>query len=368
MLRNCLAIVAVVACLALTGDATNPPKPYDPPMPVPAAAVSVAPYGLDFGVVPPHTALEGRFTLVNRSSEPRRVLHTVPSCQCTTVEIEGKEIPAGGSLEVPVRMKVSSTGRKSANVKVLVERQEQPITFEMRAEAAYPVRAAVRDSRGMPQPYIDAAEDPSRLKGVVEVRSDDGRPFRVRSVQGMPPRHADGNTPPDAALPRHDLEFDLPREPCDQVPRYLIVETDRPDARLIDVRVRHPCTRILPGIDIAEFRSNAGVVPAAGSATFEIEVKKMVSNRLSSVESLDPRFKAELAEQRSDGSSVVGVIRLTPREDVRGFFLIPVRLSAVDAEGRPYQVQRPEPAAPGEMPRMVTLPSSADLLVYGVVE
>ena len=77
-----------------------------------------------------------------------------------------KEIPAGGTLEVPVRMKVSSTGRKSANVKVLVENQDAPITFEMKAEVAYAIRALVPDAKGNPQPYVDAAEDPSRLKGL----------------------------------------------------------------------------------------------------------------------------------------------------------------------------------------------------------
>jgi hypothetical protein len=64
----------------------------------------------------------------------------------------------------------------------------------------------------------------------------------------------------------------------------------------------------------------------------------------------------------------MGVVKITPAPGVRGVFLIPVRLSAVDAQGRPYQIQRPEPAAPGAPPRVVTLPSSADLLVYGVVE
>lgn len=372
MLRSVVPSILVAllgTCLARADDApVAVARPFDGP-PLPASAqVLGAPYGLDFGVVRPHTDLEGRFVLVNRSDTPRRVLHTVPSCQCTTLEITGKVIPAGGTLEVPVRMKVSSTGRKSANVKVLVERQDHPVTFEMRAEVAYAVRAIVPDANGAPQPYVDAADDPSRLKGMVVVQSSDDRPFRVKSVQGMPPRFRGFDPERDPPRAMYELDFELPGTPCEQVPKYLVIETDRPDARLIDLRVRHACTRISPGLDLAEFRSNAGVVPAGGSATFEIEVKKMGANRLASAQSLDPRFKAELVGQRSDGSGVVGVVRLTPADGARGVFLIPVRLAAVDAQGRPYQVERAEQAPPGTTPRMLVMPAAADLMVYGVVE
>lgn len=369
MLRLTLLIAALAASPRVAGEA--PPaagRPY--PGPVLPASVEVlgTPYGLDFGVVPPHSTLEGKFVLVNRSGTARKVLHTVPSCQCTTLEITGKAIPAGGTLEVPVRMKVSSTGRKSANVKVLVENQDAPITFEMKAEVAYAIRALVPDAQGNPQPYVDAAEDPSRLKGLAWVRSTDHAPFSIRSVQGQPARFRNFDAAKDPPRAEYEVEFDLPGEPCEQVPKYLLIETDRPDARLIDLRVRHACTRILPGLDIAEFRTNAGVLPAGGAGTFEIEVKKMVSNRLASAQSLDPRFTAELTEQRADGSSVMAVVKLTPAPGVRGVFMVPVRLSAVDAQGRPYQIQRPEPASPGAQPRVVTLPSTADLLVYGVVD
>jgi hypothetical protein len=364
-----LLVLTLVGSLMGAGDApVTKGRPYTGPAMPASAEVLGAPYGFDFGVVPPHSILEGTFTLANRSSSPRKVLHTVPSCQCTTLDITGKTIPAGGTLEVPVKMKVSSTGRKSANVRILVENQDAPITLELKAEVAYAIRVLVPDAKGVPQPYVDAAEDPLRLKGMAMVRSTDGKPFSIRSVQAQPARFRGFDPARDAPRTEYEVDFDLPAEPCEQVPKYLIIETDRPEARLVDVRVRHACTRILPGLDIAEFRTNAGVVPAGGNGTFEIEVKKMVSNRLTSAQSLDPRFNAELIDQRADGSSVMGVVRLTPAAGVKGVFLIPVRLTAVDSQGRPYQIQRPEPAAPGAPPRAITLPSTADLLVYGVVE
>lgn len=332
----------------------------------PSGTVAADPPLVNFGIVAPHTKLEAKFRLVNAGDRAVKVLQAVPSCQCTTIDIVGKEIPARGVLEVPVSMKVSSTGLKIANVKIMADGQPRPITLDLRAEVAYAVRVQVADASGALQPYIDAVENPARLKGEALVSSVDGKPFRVKSVQGAAPDLA----PEQGDEPRASwkVRFDLPATPCDQVPKYLLVETDRPDARLVDARVRHECTRIAPGIDIAEFRSNAGVIAPGAAATFDIEVKQLGQNRLGSVQALDPRFKAALVGQKADGKSVLATVRIEPGPDVKGVFMTPVRLFAVDPQGRPFQTQRPEPTSPGQPARMLTLPSQADLLVFGKVE
>ncbi len=374
----------VVGLLVSAGLAANPlttidppppnqPKPVGKPMKGPSQGadmkVMADPQGLDFGIVSPHTVLEGSFSLVNLSDTPLSVLQAVPSCQCTTIEISGKQIPAHGSLAVPVTMKVSSTGIKMANVKVMVQNQPRPITLDLRAEVAYPIRALIEDASGVPQPYIDAVTDPTRLSGTATVVSTDGAPFRVLSVQGQPAVVRDFDGAKDAPRNRYQVDFALPASPCEAVAKYLIIETDRTDARLIDMRVRHQCTKISPGLDIAEFRSNAGVIPIGGSGTIDLEVKKMDQNTIASVKSMDPRFTASLVGQRADGKSVMATIRLEPNASVRGVFLIGVQLSAADAKGRPYFTQRPEPAAtPGAPPRVLTLPAEAEVLVYGKVE
>ena len=370
-----LRMTCLLLVTSLTGAArVDPPapagKPVGKPMKGPAPPsdmkVIAEPAGLDFGIVAPHTVLEGNFTLVNTTDAALAVKQAVPSCQCTTIDIVGKRIPPRGTLQVPVTMKVSSTGIKTSNVKVMVENQPRPITLELRAEVAYAVRLSIADAKGQMQPYVDAAEDPTRLKGVATVSSVDGKPFRVLSVQGKPPVFAAGAV--DAPQASHQIAFDLPGTPCEQVPKYLLIETDRPDARLVDARVRHECARITPGIDIAEFRSNAGVITAGGSAQFDIEVKKMGPNRIGDVRCADPRFTASLIGQKTDGNSVLATIRLQPAADVRGVFMVPVHLTALDARGQPYLTQRPDAAQPGQPPRMLTLPAEADLLVYGKVE
>ena len=373
-----LSAVLLSAFATAQAPIVTPTQPIGKPMraasaPAANAKVIAMPAGLDFGVVAPHTLLEGNFKLANTSDKPLKVLGAQPSCQCTTIDITGKEIPAqtagvAGMLEVPVTMKVSATGLKTAQVKVVVEGEPLPITLELRAEVAYAVRLAIADATGKIQPYVDAAEDASRLKGVAQVFSSDGKPFRVLSVQGVAPEFVNWNAASDAPLAKYEVRFALAGEPCGQVPKYLLVETDRADARMIDARVRHACTKISPALDIAEFRSNVGVIPTGGAGTFDIEIKKMGNNKIASVKSLDAQFSAQLVGQRADGSSLMVTIRLTPGKEVKGVFMTPVHLVAADANGQPYMTQRPEAGAPGQPPKITTLPAEVDVLVYGKVE
>ena len=373
-----LSAVLLSAFATAQAPIVTPTQPIGKPMraasaPAANAKVIAMPAGLDFGVVAPHTLLEGNFKLANTSDKPLKVLGAQPSCQCTTIDITGKEIPAqtagvAGMLEVPVTMKVSATGLKTAQVKVVVEGESLPITLELRAEVAYAVRLVIADAAGKIQPYVDAAEDASRLKGVAQVFSSDGKPFRVLSVQGMAPEFVNWNAASDAPLAKYEVRFALAGEPCEQVAKYLLVETDRADARMIDARVRHECTRISPALDIAEFRSNVGVIATGGAGTFDIEIKKMGNNKIASVKSLDAQFSAQLVGQRADGSSLMVTIRLTPGKEVKGVFMTPVHLVAADANGQPYMTQRPEAGTPGQPPKITTLPAEVDVLVYGKVE
>lgn len=362
---RCLTALLVLATTLSTW--AEPPKPVPAPAPPPGVQVLADPAALDFGIVQPHTLLTGDFKLVNLSDKPRKVLQTVPSCQCTTIDIVGKEIPAKGTLAVPVSMKVSSTGTKTANVKVMVEGEARPISLGLKAEVSYVVRVQVADDKGTLQPFIDAAANPAALKGVAVISSVDGKPFRIRSVQNEAPRLVPGQG--EAPRASWQVEYELPGAPCDRVPAYLIVETDRPESRLIDARVRHACTRISPGIDIAEFRSNAGVMAPGTGADFELEVKKLGQNRIGKAEALDPRFKASVVSQRSDGTSTMVTLRIEPGPDVHGVFLTPVRLVAVDALGNAVFVRKPGGApGSGDPTESRKVPAEAQLLVFGKVE
>ena len=94
-----LSAVLLSAFATAQAPIVTPTQPIGKPMraasaPAANAKVIAMPAGLDFGVVAPHTLLEGNFKLANTSDKPLKVLGAQPSCQCTTIDITGKEIPA----------------------------------------------------------------------------------------------------------------------------------------------------------------------------------------------------------------------------------------------------------------------------------
>lgn len=300
--------------------------------------VRIEPGRLDFGFVQPHTKLEGEARIVNDTDQPVRILKAVPSCQCTTVDLDGKVVPARDSLAFPVSMKVSSTGQKLADVRLIVEGMETPLRIELRAEVVYAIRAVTQNKPGGSwDPFIDADTDPLRVRGEVTVGSLDGKPFRVLSVGLKPPQFLDWD-PSKAPKSSYRVRYDIASRDCDSMPKYLIIETDRPEAPLIDMRVRHKCTHIRPKIQLAEFRANAGVMSPSKPGTFELEIKKVATPagriEIKGVTSSRPDITTELVDQKFDGENLLITVRMTPKAGTTGVFFFPVRLQ-VALPGQP---------------------------------
>lgn len=327
--------------------ASIPSRPAPAPSadPAPRAVVRAVPDFVDFGFVRPHTTLERTIALVNDGDTPLRIGVAVPSCQCTTVDLDGKVIPARGRLEFPISMKVSSTGVKLANLQIAVEGVDSIIRVELRAEVVYSIRAVTQNQPGGAfDPYIDAATNPARVRGEAVIESLDGAPFKVLSVGMKPPRFVDWDPsqPPRAS---YRVRYDVSAKDCASMPRYLIVETDRADCPLIDMRVRHECTHIRPRIPFAEFRANAGVLSPSAPGHFEIEIKRMgapaqprgqaaAPGRVLSVASSRPDLTAELVDQVFDGENILAKVRLTPKAGTLGVMLFPVRFTVAAPGGQ----------------------------------
>jgi hypothetical protein len=211
----------------------------------------------------------------------------------------GKVIPAKGFLEMPMSLKTaSSVGKRSAKINMVFEGFDQLLSVELIAETAYQVRAN--------PPFIDALA-PERMKGYFELIARDEQPFTVLTVDGAPAKHADGS--PMTPATRHVVVYDFTQLGTRPVPPYLIVETDHPKSPLVDLRVRHETTRIMPALSFAEFRE------------VEVQIKNMGAQRLTGVESLDPAFKVELLSQTSDGEGLLAKIRFTDVSLPKGTFL-----------------------------------------------
>ncbi|MSR41226.1 MAG: DUF1573 domain-containing protein [Phycisphaerales bacterium] len=318
-----------------------------------AGPITASPASVDFGVVRPHSVVEGTIRLTNTSSQPIILEKATPSCTCTTVDMEGKSIPANGSLDMPMSMKTNDAiGAKVAKVTMVFRGVPQPLIVTYNAETAFIVRAS--------PPYIDTTTadlsgkielDASKLRGEFKLQADDRKTFRVLSVDNAAPSFVGFDPKTDAPRFEYTLSYNFASIPETSIPRWIIVETDREDCPLVDLRVRHPATRYVPTIPFEQFRASAGATAPNQPAEFSILLKKFVG-RILAVKSGDPRFKVTSTRQTSDESGILIHVELGINPSVRGTYLFPVHFTvqAVDSgTGATSQ------------------PVQADLFVYGLV-
>ena len=320
---------------------------------------------LDAGLVRPNTEVKFEATLMNTLDRPVTCVRSSPSCTCTTVDMLGKVIPAGGTITVPLSMRTSgATGEKTAEVVLMFKDVPGLVELSIRAEVTYPVRAFQMstgpDGKQRRDPFINAFDNKANVKGEIMVESIDGAPFRVTGVGGLPTSYVDFD--PDNQQPRESylVRYDFTALPCEQVPKYLVIETDRPDARLIDLRVRHECTRINPAFSFAQYRENLGVIAPGETKTFEVEIKHANGVRIDSVASTDARLEARILGQRTGAEDgILVAVAVTARPDAQGMVLAPLRFVGVGPDPK-------MPVPPGQP--AATTPRQSDFLIYAKVE
>jgi len=289
-----------------------------------AAVVYGEPAAVDFGVVPPGSKMEANITLVNPTNRPMRILRAEPTCQCTTVEIQGLVIPTKGGIRFPITLQVPNTsGLKQAAVNTLLVPDvegSQPIQgprLTLKAVAAYPVRTS--------PVYIDALTQ-AGMTGEVTLNSVDQRPFRVLSVNGEPPRVAGSNQPAITQVVGYDLRGKTPTT----MPKWLFIETDHPEAPIVDLRIRHEWSK-LPhqtrqvSVVFDGYLANVGAIRPGVPAPFTIELKQAKNRRVVGLDSENPAFKINLIRQvDGDGDRIRIDASVTPGPDAKGPFVIPI--------------------------------------------
>jgi len=327
---------AALACLCLSqvawAQGTNTSILVDPPF-------------ITLGLMQPRDTVTRSFRLSNLTDNPITITSVVPTCTCTTVDASGKVIPPKGSIEIPLTMKVAaSTGVKSAAVTLTFSDRSAPITLQMQGEIAYAVRSNCVDViENKRVPYINVFDDPQRspsvapppLVGEMKVSCTDGRPFRVLSVMGKPPQFIGWDAASGEPLTAYDIAYDFQGIPCERMPPYLIIETDHPLAPVIDMRVRHACTKIAPQLPFAEYRANLGLLRVGVPMPFEFELKRAQGWTVTGVQSKDPRVEVKFVGQRSDseGAMVSLVATATAASGAAEILLAPVTMTARDPSG-----------------------------------
>ena len=326
--------------------------------------VKAEPAGFDAGFVQPHADVRWEATLRNTTAQDVRCVRAAPSCTCTSVDAVGKVVPANGTLKVPLSMKTSgATGEKTAVVVLQFEGVPGIVELSLKATVAYPVHAwqlnPGPDGKPRRDPFINAYDIKANVRGEVTAESLDGKPFRVLSVNGEPPVFVD---PARAALPAEScaVRYDFSSLPCDRVPKYLVIETDRPDARLIDMRIRHQCTRISPNFAFDQFRENLGVMAPGETRVFELVVKRANGVRIDRVDSLDPRLEARFLDQAAGAEDEILVrTAVTAKPDAAGVVIGALRFTGVGPDPK-------QPVPPGQP--AASAPRQSDFVVYGKIE
>jgi hypothetical protein len=300
------------------------------------------PADVDFGVTRPGTKLRAEFRLVNPTNAPIKILAAQPTCQCTTVKVSNQVIPPRGAIGIPATLQVpNTTGLKQAAINTALEPGVSGPRLTLKAVAAYAVRTDPL--------YVDALE-PERLTGQVTVESTDGRPFRVRSVNGRPPLLQT----PDEPSVRHIVGYDLTGETPDTMPKWLLFETDHPEAPMLEMRVRHQWS-MLPhqfpdhqvAIQFDGYIANLGAIPAGSPAPFSLQLKHFAGQRVLGLRSDAPEFRVALTEQiPGDDDRVRITATITPAEGTSGPFIVPITFDATTGSEQMYAIGVVRPEAP----------------------
>ncbi len=307
------------------------------------ADVIADPALIALGFIEPRSSITRTFRLVNTGTTPVTIASAVPSCTCTSVDAAGKVIPAQGSIELPITMKVAaSTGIKVASITFTFGAGLAPARVDMQGEICFPVRATSIDFVTAARvPFINAFGDPANpqgsvsppLSGAVTVESVDGAAFRVLSVMGQPTEFVDASDSASTPRTSHEVRYNFEGLACEKIPPFLVIATDHPKAPVIDIRVRHKCSRIAPRIPFAEYRANLGAVVPGSSIPFEFELKQSKGWTVTDVTSSEPRVKVQLIGQQSDADHALVSLVATLDPSLRGVLLFPATMTATDPGG-----------------------------------
>jgi hypothetical protein len=303
------------------------------------ANVTFEPETLDFGSVPPNQHLQGTITLRNKGSEPVTIIAMKPSCKCTTVEdLSGQTLAPGESRTVNAEMeKRAYPGPRNSKI---------DFVFADGSQRRYEITSVVAMAVEADPSYINGVD---YLSGEYTVRSRDGKPFRILAVNERAPNFIDFDPKREEPRNEYRLSWDISQYDLtnctDDLGRpmrlWWVIETDRDDVPLLDLRVRHnPCTR-LEGLEngrrwhLSDNRVLLGNMKAGAPTEFEVEMKWLQHQ-------VDPNVKIDrvtvddskapcdvkLVSVTGEGEDTVIRVSVTPRAGFTGLLYQPIRFNA----------------------------------------
>jgi hypothetical protein len=290
---------------------------------------------MQFGVLPPDGKGEGTAKLFNVGTQPLRIKATRGSCSCVDApSLAGQTIAPGESIQFKTGMRMKSgLGEKHQRFVLFFDGVQVPVFYDLRAEVSLPVRVS--------PPHLDAV---AALSGTVQVSSLDGKPFSILAANRKPPAF-EGFTPgTDSPRNSYVLRWDITEDDrAGNVPWFFVLEADRADCPVVDVRIRHNMTKPdrpqgrpwEPGDQrflVGEIKPNEPIelithLEYAGNITPSVQG--------AGVRSESAQLDAEFVEAWVDGQDLNIRFRVTPKQAAPG--LLYERLS-VNSGGFPTPI------------------------------
>lgn len=317
------------------------------------ASVTVTPTEFDFGLMAPGSVTRRTVQVKNTGAEPVQVTGTKKTCSCTTVELEPAVLQPGEAMPVTAVMAGGLRPSDKSSMKVILQYAgHKPTTIGISGKISLPVSSKPSDLRMHPRGYDDAAYS---TKGVIQLKSEDGTPFRILRCNGAEPEFMVPVLDSSVASLRHELRWRVEgydpvtglNEQGETVPQFILVETDRADVPVVAVPLNHRLHRMQPRGDRPWFTADRyAVVGGADSGTpveFTLQLKgnqdPATAEPVYLVESTSPEFDVDLVSSRVgvDGKSTDLQISVSPRAGVEGVYAGTIMLRSANWE-QPFSV------------------------------
>ena len=129
------------------------------------------------------------------------------------------------------------------------------------------------------------------------------------------------------------VAYDLSQKTSSAMPKWMLIETDHPDAPMVEMRVRHMASR-LPHqfqnykvkVQFDGYIANVGRIAPGGTTDFSVELKQFKNRTLSELRSGNPDFVVKLLQRKDgDGDRVRITGSITPKTGASGPFMCPVQ-------------------------------------------
>ncbi|MCA9310160.1 MAG: DUF1573 domain-containing protein [Phycisphaerales bacterium] len=287
----------------------------------PVPPLEVLDDGLSLGDIEPGSEHIRTVKLCNRGLKPLIIERTTADCACTAMEPETREIPAGGCIDFTVRYKANqNVAPFHKQVRIFCEGFPNPFLAHVTGEVTYAVKMNKNGLRGIQQ-----------RSGMITLDSIDGAPFSVLAMNGEAPVFVSFDPEVDEPRSSYVVKYNWSAIPAEKLSRWMIIETDHPDAPMMDLRViipellneREPLINpqhklrpiedrvLIPDLRVGESREISVTIKGVGRGTADAVAFK----------TRDGRLDVQLVDHDDQPRSGTMVYRLnvTPRADASGF-------------------------------------------------